>query len=125
MTAFFEREHDRAWTWRWMATDATWQVVNTTRQPVAATLHLELLAFHSSRRLELRLDDRLLDTFVVGPTRHRYQIGPVSVPPGPHALVFRPVETPTVADEVIGNGDRRRLSFALGAWTWTMHGDRP
>ncbi len=125
MAAFFEREHDRAWTWRWMGTGATWRIVNTTQRPVAAILNLELLAFHRSRRLDLRLDGRELDTLAVEPLRRVYAIGPLTIAPGDHELAFQPADPPTVADDVIDNGDRRRLSFAIGGWTWTVDGDRP
>lgn len=125
MDAFSQREHDGDWTWRWMAGDAMWQVVNTTPRPIGATLDLELTAFHSSRRLTLQLDGHVLDTLVVEPARRIYRVGPFTVPPGAHALVFRPVEPPTVADEVVGNGDTRPLSFAVGAWTWTAGGEQP
>jgi hypothetical protein len=37
--------------------------------------------------------------------------------------VFHPAEKPTVANEVINNGDRRALSFALGTWHWTVRGE--
>jgi hypothetical protein len=125
MAAFFEREHDRAWTWRWMGTDATWTIVNTTTRPVAAILHLELLAFHRSRRLELHLDGQVLKAFVVEPRRRVYALGPITIAPGDHELAFHPADPPLVADGVIDNGDRRRLSFAVGTWTWTVDGDRP
>jgi hypothetical protein len=45
--------------------------------------------------------------------------------PGGHELVFHPVEEPTAAGHVINNGDRRRLSFALGTWNWTVHSEHP
>ncbi len=125
MAAFFEREHDRAWTWRWMGGRATWRIVNTTQHPVAAILNLELLAFHRSRRLDLRLDGRELETLAVEPLRRVYAIGPLTIAPGDHELAFHPADPPMVADDVIDNGDRRRLSFAIGAWTWTVDGDRP
>jgi len=38
-----------------------------------------------------------------------------------HALSFHPVEAPTVASEVVANGDPRPPSFALGTWHWTVH----
>jgi hypothetical protein len=47
------------------------------------------------------------------------------VAPGNHELVFHPVEAPTVADNVIKNGDRRPLSFALGTSSWSVRGEEP
>ncbi len=125
MTGFFPREHDAEWSWRWMGADAAWTIVNTSAQPIVATLGLELSAFHRARRMEVRLDGRPVQTLVVEPSRRIYQIGPLTVPPGDHELVFHPAEAPTVAGDVIDNGDRRPLSFALGTWSWTVRGEQP
>ena len=82
-------------------------------------------AFHRARRMELLLDGRSVQTLVVEPSRRIYQIGPLTVPPGDHELVFHPAEAPTVAGDVINNGDRRPLSFALGTWNWSVRGEQP
>ena len=124
MTRFYPRERDSEWTWRWMGADAAWTIVNTTAQPVVATLNVELSAFHGSRRLELLLDGRRVQTFAVEPPRRIYHTGPLTVTPGGHELVFHPVEAATVADDVIDNGDGRMLSFALGTWSWDVAGAR-
>jgi len=42
--------------------------------------------------------------------------------PGGHELVFHGIEPPTVAGDVIDNGDPRPLSFALGTWSWDVPG---
>ena len=66
-----------------------------------------------------------VQTLVVDPSRRVYRIGPLTVPPGDHALVFHPAEMPAVASALIHDRDPRRLSFALGTWTWTVRGDEP
>ena len=125
MTGFFPREHDAEWSWRWMGADAAWTIVNTSVRPVVATLGLELSAFHRARRMELRLEGHAVQTLLVEPSRRIYQIGPLTVPPGAHELVFHPAEEATAAADVINNGDRRRLSFALGRWNWRVRGEQP
>jgi hypothetical protein len=40
-------------------------------------------------------------------------------------MLFHPVDPPAVARDVIQNGDRRPLSLALGAWSWTVQGGPP
>jgi hypothetical protein len=128
MTGFFLREHDTEWTWRWMGADATWIIVNVGTRPIVATLSLEMSAFHRARRMEVRLDGRPVEngrTLVVEPARRIYQIGPLTVPLGDHELLFHPVEGPTVAGDVINNGDPRPLSFALGTWNWTVRSEQP
>ena len=120
MTGFFPRERDAEWSWRWMGTDATWTAVNTGVRPITATLNVEMSAFHRARQVELRLDGRSVQTLVVQPPRRVYPIGPLLVWPGDHELVFHPTEPPTLAGEVIDNGDPRSLSLAVGAWTWRV-----
>jgi len=123
MTDVFRREHDAEWTWRWMGADAAWTIVNTRVRPIVAALDLEMSAFDRPRRMELRLDGRSVQTLVVEPSRRVYQFGPFTVPPGDHELVFHPAEPPTVAGDVIHNGDGRSLSFALGTWIWSVRGE--
>ena len=125
MTAFSNREYNEDWTWRWMGPDASWKIVNTSGRPIVAAIDLEMSAFHRARRMELRLDGHPVQTLVVEPARRIYQIGPLTVPPGDHELVFHPAEPPTVADDVIKNGDLRALSFALGTWNWAVRGEQP
>lgn len=125
MTGFFPREYDAAISWRWMGGDAAWTIVNTGGQPIVAALGLDMSAFHRPRDMELQLDGRAVQTLVVAPDRRIYQIGPLTVAPGEHALVFHPAEAPDLAGDLIHNQDRRRLSFALGAWSWHVRGERP
>ena len=125
MTGFLPREDDAEWSWRWMGTDAAWTIATRGAGPTEATVSIELSAFDRVRRLELRLDGRVLQTLVVEPARRTYQVGPFTVPPGGHEVVFHPVDPPTLADDVMHDGDTRRLSFALGRWDWTMQGEQP
>jgi hypothetical protein len=125
MRGFFPREQDAEWTWQWMGADAAWTIINTSARPVIATLGLEMSAFYSARRLELRLDGRPVQTLVVEPSRRIYRIGPLAVPRGYHELAFHPAEAPTVASDVINNGDSRALSLALGMGTWSVQDEQP
>ena len=75
--------------------------------------------------MQLLLDGRHVQTFIVEPSRRIHQIGPLTVIPGGHELMFHPAEEPTAAGHVIDNGDRRRLSFAVGTWKWTVQSGRP
>lgn len=122
---FSRREHDADWSWQWMGRDAIWTIVNTSREPIVATLDLEMQAFHDARRMDVLLDGRPMQTLVVEPSRATYALGPVDLSAGPHGIMFHPVDDPTVADDVMRNGDRRPLSFALGTWTWHARGDGP
>jgi len=125
MDGFFAREHDVAWTWRWMGADATWGLVNTSGHSVAATLDLELVAFHHARPFAWTLDDTPVHTEVVGPVRATYRIGPLLLAPGAHTLAFHAVDAPTSADELLHNGDTRPVSVAIGVWTWKLTDEAP
>ncbi len=124
MTGFFTREHDAIRSWRWMGTDAAWTIVNTSARPIVATLGLEMASFHRVRHVVLRLDGHPVQTLAVEPPCRVYQIGPLTMPPGDHELVFHPDEEPTVATDVINNGDLRPLSFAVGTWSWTVRSEQ-
>ncbi len=128
MTGLFPREHDADWTWRWMGAEAAWTIVNTGARPIVAAIGVEMSAFHRARHLVLRLDGHPVEnvqTLLVEPSRRMYDIGPLTVPPGDHELVFHPAEAPDVAGDVIGNRDPRRLSFALGTWNWSVRSGQP
>jgi hypothetical protein len=124
-TGFFPGEHDAEWSWRWMGADAAWTIVNTGTRPIVAEASIDMSAFHRARNMELRLDGNPVQTFLVDPPRRIYQIGPLTVPPGGHQLIFHPVEPPTVAGDAINNGDPRALSFAFGKQTWHVQGEQP
>ena len=124
-TGFFPREHDAEWSWQWMGAEAAWTIVNTSGRPVIAAISLEVSAFHRARRMELALDGLPAQAVVVGPLRRVYQIGPLTVPSGSHQLAFHPAESPTVAHDVIKNGDQRPLSFAVGDWSWNVRNEQP
>jgi hypothetical protein len=128
MTGFSPRERNAEWTWRWMGTDAFWTITNTLETPVIATLDVELSAFARARHLELRFDTLPVDgleTLVVTSARGTYRVGSLVVPPGDHQLLFHPIEAPDVAADVLGNGDARPLSFAVGTWRWDTPEERP
>lgn len=125
MTAFSLREHDEGTTWRWMGRDASWRIVNRSGRPVVADVDIEMWAFGGVRRLELLLDRRKVQMLVIEQQRRPYRIGPLALTPGDHELVFHPIDPPTVADDLLKNGDRRPLSFAFGTWRWTVQGEQP
>lgn len=125
MRGFFRREHNAKWTWRWMAQNAAWTIRSRSVRPIIATLDVELWAFQRTRRVELLLDGHHIQNVLVEKVRRFYQVGPLTVPPGDHALTFHSTDAPTIADEAIKNGDRRLLSVAVGRWSWNVPGHQP
>jgi len=124
MSAFSAREHDERLTWRWMGPDASWNIVNSSGRPVVATVDVELSAFGGVRRLDLLLDRQAAQMLVIEQPRRLYRIGPLALSPGDHELAFHPIDPPRVADDLLKNGDRRPLSFAVGTWRWTAQGEQ-
>ena len=123
MTGFYPREYDKAGTWRWMRADASWTVVNRSDSTVLASCSIEIAAFDGPRRLTIFLDGAQVQTLTVPDQRGTYVVGPLSLSPGSHHLAFHSAEPPTVADDVLKNGDPRALSFRVGAWEWTLDGE--
>ncbi|HUE85475.1 MAG TPA: hypothetical protein VMO26_05305 [Vicinamibacterales bacterium] len=124
MAGFEPREHNAEWTWRWIATEAAWTIRNTSERPIVTTLDLELSAFHRARRMDVLLDGTRLQSIVAEPSRRSYRIGPFSVMPGTHQILFDPVDPPTVVADVANSRDRRALSVALGTWNWNAPSGR-
>lgn len=125
MTAFYAREFDAAWSWRWMGNSASWTVVNRSGRAVIARLDVEMTAFHGARRLMLRLDGREVQALLIQDGRRVIRIAPFPLAPGEHTLEFQAVDPPEVADDLVKNGDPRPLSFCVGAWRWSVEGGNP
>ena len=47
-----------------------------------------------------------------------HTVGPLQLSPGRHRLEWRPAGPAAVPDDLFGNGDRRELTVAVGAWRW-------
>jgi hypothetical protein len=125
MTAFYPREHDAIWTWRWMGAEASWTVVNARPRQTRAVLEVELTSFQDRRTLTLLLDGREVQTLVVEPQRTMHRVGPLTLTPGRHALVFRPSAPGTIANALVDDDERRLQSFAIGTWLWSVEENRP
>lgn len=125
MSGFFPREYNAEWSWRWMGPQAAWTLVNPGNLPIAIGLDIEMSAFHVPRHMTFSLDGRVAQTAVVEPTRGVHRVGPLTLEPGAHELMFHAVDAPTRSDDVLGNGDPRRVSVAVGAWRWSTWGEHP
>jgi len=125
MSGFYSREYNAAWTWRWMRPEASWKIVNRSDGPVIATVEVQMGAFHGARRMRLLLDGQEVQPLIVERQPRFHQIGPLTLAPGSHELTFQAAEPPTIANDVVANGDDRPLSFAMGTWRWTARNEHP
>lgn len=124
LRGFQKVEHDEHARWRWMGADASWRVANSSLGTLVADLEVELAPLDGVRRLVVLLDGRQLQRLVVENPRRLYRIGPIALTPGSHELAFHSLDAPTVADEVLGNGDRRSLSVSFGTWSWSVRSEQ-
>lgn len=122
MSGFSPREQNHEWSWRWMGAEAAWSVINSMGVAKTVTLDVELAAFAHNRELTVALNGADVQAVHVQPAWRSLRIGPLVVPPGAHELRFRSAQPPTVADQLVHNGDHRALSVAVGAWTWRVAG---
>jgi len=117
-SGFHDREFDGAATWRWMAREAQWLVVNT-GPSAPATLELRAAAFEGARDLELWMGaSRVAVARIDGPGW--YRLGPFRLPPGGTPLALRVPQGDVEADTILHNGDARRLAIRFDDWRWTV-----
>ena len=109
MTGFWPREHDGDRTWRWMGPTRPGRSSRPTPRPrVTLDVDLQRVPRRTSARgaaRRRRANRRSSSTRVA----RTYRIGPLTLTAGAHQLTFHSTAPPTVADDVLGNGDRRAV----------------
>ncbi len=113
---FSWREYKGAESYRWMGSRGTLWLTVTGEQPRAIVLELTLAAFPGRRQVEVRLDGAPHGRVDVGPEPGPHRLAPLALAPGRHRLELRALNPAVVADDVLGNGDRRALAVALWGW---------
>jgi hypothetical protein len=115
---FSWREIEGERTYRWMGERGDLSVVNATRGTLSTQLTLELEAFPEERALTVRLDGKEVDRLSVPTEPTGFEFGPFELSPGRHVLSLLADEPAAVPDEILRNGDRRRITVAL--WDWSL-----
>ena len=90
-------------------------VVNRGAATVLAFASVEIAAFDHPRDMTIMLDGAHVQTLRVPEQRGTRVVGPLRLSPGMHELAFHAAAAPTLANDVLKNGDGRPLSFAFGA----------
>jgi hypothetical protein len=115
---FSWREYAGGLTFRWLGPSGEWDLVNTGQRPLAARLEVELWSFAAARDLVVTLNGETAAALRVTQDPGRYELGRLRLGPGRHRLGWRPLGEPAVPDEILGNGDLRPLTIAVGSWRW-------
>lgn len=123
-TGFHRAEIQGERSFRWMSESGTLLLLNTSEAPIDATLELELHAFPRGRTVDATLDGHPLAALGVDPEPRVQPVGPLRLEPGQHVLGLRSREQVQTADDLLGNGDQRRLSVALWGWHWQLSPDQ-
>ncbi len=99
---------------RWAGTRAAWWLSDPrwTRDPVR--LRLELVAFPEPRDVSLIFNGDLITTFDVSTELAWFEVE-LPMRPFRNRVQFVASGDPAVPDQILGNGDRRRLAFAVGS----------
>ncbi|HET8631331.1 MAG TPA: hypothetical protein VFL91_28250 [Thermomicrobiales bacterium] len=102
---------------RWFADRATFDAWSFANGPQAAHLRFDAWAFHSARRLEVRVDGRVVGVWRVADTQ-RFDI-PLTLTTGYHQIELRSLEPPVTPSSVGYAVDGRPLSFQIRDVTLT------
>ncbi|MCP4201057.1 MAG: hypothetical protein GY769_03900 [bacterium] len=121
---FHWREYKGDRTYRWMSQHGSLTVTNTTTETLSVELELELHGFAEPRTLDVSLDRNPIAVIEVGTALGTHSIGPFELAPAAHVIELSARQPATVADEVLGNLDRRALTVALWDLHWSFDTDR-
>ena len=119
---FSWREYAGGRTFRWLGPAGEWRLVNGAGKAAEGRLELELWSLGADRELDLSLDGEPLATLRIGTRPGWRTVGPLRIAPGAHRLGWHPRGPAVVPDELLGNGDTRQLSVAVGDWRWRTAG---
>ncbi len=114
--AMWERWGDGS-VWRWAGNNATVWLSNATEENVQIDFDFNVLPFHRERTLEIFLNDELIKSMNVAivPEPSLSQRVPLKMElmPGENIVRFFCPEGETKIDDILHNGDQRRVSFAF------------
>jgi hypothetical protein len=120
---FFEYEYTGHDVWRWMGPEGRWRVRNTTGEVARVGLGVSLQSVHEARQLEVALDGASVASLHVPIDIAQYELGPWSLAPGDHVLVFASRDRPFRPSDHGGSSDDRALTIAFRAIRWLEGGE--
>lgn len=114
------REFQGRDTWRWMAAESEWLVLNRTTGDVRATFEMTASSFDGEKTVRLILPSGEVAEARVG-AHGTYQLGPVTMPVGETRVRLTALEGDTQASTLTGSSDRRRLAVRFDQWRWRVN----
>lgn len=103
-----------------MSPHGEWTVRNSTSTPRSATLAVDLVAIGVPRRLSVSLDGATVASLEIDVARKAHVLGPWTLAPGDHTLVFVIDGDPVRPSDVGGSTDRRPLTIAFRDTRWKL-----
>ncbi len=98
---------------RWAGGQASWWLSNPRWIPGPVEIEVELVAFPDPRELTVKLNGEVIETFLISNQRSWFVLRFTPHRARNH-LNFIASGDAIVADQILGNSDRRRLAFGVG-----------
>jgi hypothetical protein len=98
---------------RWMQQNGTIYIYNSAEEPKEIKLKFYSQSLHKDRLINLILNDKLVDTFIVFKEGSLIFTRLLKLNPGENILKFHSLENCSSPSEVIGNNDKRCLSIKI------------
>jgi len=98
---------------RWMEQNGTIIAVNTKDKPILAKLHFNSIAFNSKKNVEIYVNDRLTDSYVVPIDNSEINTSIFSLKSGINSIKLHSLGECKVIGKVIGNDDKRCVTIGL------------
>lgn len=98
---------------RWMEQNGTIIVINTRDKPIFVKLHFNSTAFNSEKNVEIYVNNRFIDTFIVHLENSNMSTTIFSLKSGINSIKLHSLEECKVIGKVIGNDDKRCVTIGL------------
>jgi hypothetical protein len=118
--AMWERWGDGS-AWRWAGNNATMWLCNTGEENIQIDFEFTVLSFYRERTLEVFLNDKPIKSMQVSAPAdsslaHRVSLGNLELKPGENIIKFFTPQGTDKIDDILHNGDQRRVSFAFSGF---------
>jgi len=118
--AMWERWDDGS-AWRWAGNNATIWLCNTRQENIQIDFEFTVLSFYKERTLEIFLNDRLIKSVKISApsdlsSARRVSLGNLELESGENIIRFFTPQGTDKIDDILHNGDQRRVSFAFSSF---------